>query len=114
MKNVMRAWGKRGCPPPRPRATSLTPLHVARSHTLTHPLLPQAKRAAEALPSPPDSRARAKRARKSMGRRVSFAPDAVLETRHLYARVSALVVCVGAVWGEYGGFGRGGQTLARH
>lgn len=32
--------------------------------------------------------AASKRPRKSMGRRVSFAPDAVLETRHMYALVS--------------------------
>ena len=32
--------------------------------------------------------AASKRPRKSMGRRVSFAPDAVLETRHMYAMVS--------------------------
>lgn len=33
--------------------------------------------------------AASKRPRKSMGRRVSFAPDAVLETRHMYALVSS-------------------------
>lgn len=56
------------------------------------PTPPQHKRPADALPPAPLPSAlspgkAAKRARKSMGRRVSFAPDAVLETRHMYRKV---------------------------
>jgi hypothetical protein len=69
------------------------PLHCVVVNAIpSAPTPPQHKRPADALPPAPLPSAlspgkAAKRARKSMGRRVSFAPDAVLETRHMYRKV---------------------------
>ena len=64
------------------------PLHIAP--VLIQPPPQILKRKVLSTIAEPDSAVKRakKKARRSLGRRVSFAPDAELETRHLYEKVS--------------------------